>query len=81
MWQAVAAKAGSDMAAGAVNSYLKWKEMQEQRKRQELLDQQTAAENAMNLSEYQAGDPIGTAQRGAGMDRMNYLKFLASMGK
>lgn len=81
MWQAVAAKAGSDLAAGGVQAYLKWKEMQDQKARQALMDRQTAGENAMNLAEYQAGNPIGSAQMDANMKRMNYLKFLASMGK
>ncbi len=81
MWESAAIKGGSDLAVGGVQAYLKWKELQDQKARQALLDQQTAGENAMNLAEYQAGDPLGSARIDANTKRLNYLKFLASMGK
>jgi len=75
--------AGAGLATNVVGSgiqaYLKWKEMEEQKKAQAALDFQNTRQNNMNVAEYRAGDPIGTAKMQNNMDYLAYIKAIKGM--
>lgn len=74
-----AASVGTDATSKVAQGYMMWKEAQAQKARQKMLDRQALIDNNRNLAEYEAGDPVGTAERAAMRDRISYLQYLASL--